>query len=308
MTRFLPHPAASAVVAASAVALAGSENFLRFGAEILVVGTAAMSLDLLVGFGGLVSLGHAAVFGTAAYAAAIASRFLGGEVVALMPLGILTGATVGGAMGVLVARTGTLFLLVLTLLLGQIVYEAAEHWRGVTGGADGLRGLPSLSLGPWRFADGRSLFVLAAMVALGGYAAARSFVAAPVGRALVGTREQPVRMAALGYGVGRIRVTAAVLAGAVAGAAGVLYPFLNQYIGPNSVHWSLSASMVVMVVLGGVGSLWGAFAGAALFMGAQTYLSSFTDRWQLCVGLVFVLTVLVLPAGLAGLLCGGDRR
>jgi len=290
----------AAALLAVAAALLADDFLLRFLAEILLLGIAVMSLDLLIGFGGLVSLGHAALFGGAAYAAAIAARAWGGDVLLMLCAGIGTGTLLAAAMGVVILRSGQLFLLILTLLTGQMVWEVAFHWRDVTGGADGLRGLPVLSLGPWALPGARSLFLLATLVAILAWLVARSYVAAPIGRALVGTREQPIRMSALGYSLFAVRFRALLLAGGIAGAAGSLYPFVNLYVGPQSVHWTQSAAMVIMLVIGGIGSLWGGFLGAAVYLGIQTYLSAWTDRWQLCVGLVFVLTVLLLPNGIAG--------
>ncbi|WP_431280750.1 branched-chain amino acid ABC transporter permease [Humitalea sp. 24SJ18S-53] len=295
MTRILP----AAALAVAALALFADDFLLRFLAEILLIGIAVMSLDILIGFGGLMSLGHAALFGGAAYAAAIASRHWGGDLLVMLGTGIAAGMVLAALMGVVILRSGQLFLLILTLLTGQIVWEVAFHWRDVTGGADGLRGLPALSLGPWALADARALFMVAALLALAAFGVARSFVAAPVGRALVGAREQPIRMSALGYSLFAVRFRALLLAGGMAGAAGALFPFVNLYVGPQSVHWTQSAAMVVMLVIGGIGSLWGAFIGCAVYLGIQTYLSAYTDRWQLFVGLVFVLTVLLLPNGIA---------
>lgn len=296
MTRIIP--LATLLVA---VALLFADDFLlRFLAEMLLLGVAVMSLDLLIGFGGLVSLGHAALFGGAAYAAAIVARSWGGDLLLMLATGMATGMLLAAAMGVVILRSGQLFLLILSLLTGQMVWEVVFHGREVTGGADGLRGLPVLSLGSWPLPGARALFLLAALLAILAVAVARSFVAAPIGRALVGTREQPIRMSALGYSLFAVRFGAMLLAGAMAGAAGALYPFVNLYVGPQSVHWTLSAAMIVMLVIGGIGSLWGAFLGAATYLGIQTYLSAWTDRWQLFVGLVFVLTVLLLPHGIAG--------
>jgi len=293
-------PLAAALLALAAIALLGGAFHLRFLTEILLLGTAVMGLDLLVGFAGLVSLGHAALFGAAAYAAAVAALQLGGGLFVVLGAGIATALALSAVMGAAIMRSSHLFLLILTLLLGQIVWEVAFHWREVTGGADGLRGLPPLTLGPWRLDGPRALFLLAGGLALAAYGAARSFTEAPIGRALVGAREQPLRMSALGYSIPRIRLYAMLAAGGLAGAAGSLYPFLNLYVGPQSVHWSLSATMIIMLVIGGTGSLWGAFLGSAIYLTLQTYISSYTDRWQLFVGLIFVLIVLLLPRGLAG--------
>lgn len=293
-------PLLAAAAALAAISLLGGAFHLRFLTEILLIGTAVMSLDLLVGFGGLVSLGHAALFGAAAYAAAVAALHLGGNLLVVLGAGTATALALAAVMGAAIMRSSHFFLLILTLLLGQIVWEVAFHWRDVTGGADGLRGLPALSLGSWRLDGPRALFLLAGGLALAAYGLARSFIHAPLGRALVGMREQPLRMSALGYSIPRIRFCAMLVAGGLAGVAGSLYPFLNLYVGPQSVHWSLSATMIIMLVIGGTGSLWGAFLGSAIYLTLQTYVSSYTDRWQLFVGLIFVLIVLLLPRGLAG--------
>lgn len=298
MSRSMPAMALLAA-AVGAIALVADDFLLRFLAEILLLGIAVMSLDLLIGFGGLVSLGHAALFGGAAYVAAIVAQRCGGDLLLMLCTGIATGTMLAALMGAVILRSGHLFLLILTLLTGQMAWEVAFHWREVTGGADGLRGLPPLSLGPWALSDSRALFLLAAMLAVVAYGVARSFVAAPIGLALVGTREQPIRMSALGYSLFAVRFRAMLLAGALAGAAGAVFPFVNLYVGPQSVHWTQSAAMVIMLVIGGIGSLWGAFIGSAVYLGIQTYLSTYTDRWQLCVGLVFALTVLLLPNGIA---------
>ena len=292
-----------ALLAAIAVLplLVASDYQLRFLAELLIVGVAVLSLDLLVGYGGLVSLGQAAFFGTAAYAAALVAQRLGADVAVMLGVGMATGAALAALFGIVLMRTINLFFLILSLILGQMVWEIAFHWRDLTGGADGLRGFPALTLhlgvATVPLTSGLALYALAAIVALLALLVAHHFVDAPLGRALIGTRERALRMSALGYSIPRIRMQALIVSGAIAGAAGALYPFVNQYIGPNSVHWTFSAAMIIMLVIGGVGTLYGAFVGAAIYLTIQTYLSSYTDRWQLLVGLIFVLTVLLMPQG-----------
>lgn len=309
--RALAALAVLAVAAALPLAFAGDYH-LRFLAEILIIGTAVLSLDLLVGFGGLVSLGHAVFFGGAAYAAAKAAQTLGADLFVMLAIGTATGAALAAVMGIVVMRTIALFFLILSLIVGQIVWEIVFHWREVTGGADGLRGFPALTLhlgvATIPLNTGVALYCVAAGLALAAWLLARSFVDAPIGRALIGTRERPLRMSALGYSIPRIRLLALIASGAIAGAAGALYPFVNQYVGPNAVHWTMSAAMIIMLVIGGVGSLWGAFVGAAVYLGIQTYVSSYTDRWQLVVGLVFVLTVMLMPKGIVAGLQALARR
>lgn len=271
----------------------------RLAAEMLLLGTAAMSLGLLVGFGGMVSLGHAAVFGSAAYAAALAAPWTGGALLPTLALGLATGLVTSVAIGLLALRVQGLFFLVLTLVAGQIVWEIVFRWHDVTGGADGLRGFGALSLHGHDLTSPLALYTTSAALALAAAVVARAFLRAPLGRALVGSREQPLRMRALGYSLGGIRLAACAVAGGIAGAAGALYPFVNQYLGPSTVHWSLSATLIIMLVIGGTRSLWGGYIGAAAYLAMQTYVSSWTDRWQLLVGLVFVATVLLMPQGAA---------
>lgn len=289
-------------IGAVALAFFANDYQLRFLAEILIVGSAVLSLDLLVGFGALVSLGHAMFFGGAAYAAALVAQAFGADIFVMLAVGMVTGAGLALVMGVVVIRTIALFFLILSLIVGQIFWEIVFHWRDLTGGADGLRGLPPLTLHlgvtTIELAAGRSLYIAASLLALAAWSVAHSFVNAPIGRALIGTRERALRMSALGYSIPRIRLMALLASGAIAGAAGALYPFVNQYVGPNAVHWTMSAMMIIMLVIGGVGSLYGAFIGAAVYLTIQTYVSSYTDRWQLVVGLIFVLTVMVMPNGI----------
>lgn len=286
----------------------GDGFMLRFGAEILLVGTAVMSLNLLIGGGGLVSLGHGAVFGAAAYAAAITANSFGAQLPVMLGVGMGTGLLLAGAMAVLTLRSAGLFFLVLTLVAGQMVWELAFRWRDLTGGADGMRGFPKLALGSLPLVSPLSLYLLAGAIALLGWLAARSFLRAPIGDALQGLRDQPLRLEALGYRTGRVRVAAFLVAGAIAGTAGAIYPFVNQYVGPNVVHWSMSATLIIMAVIGGVGSLYGGFLGALVYLFVQTEVSSYTDRWQLVIGLIFVATVLLMPHGIAHWARRGGRQ
>jgi len=296
MTRVWQGLALVALIAAAP--LSGEGFVLRFAAEILLVGAAVMSLNLLIGVGGLVSLGHGAVFGAAAYCAAVAAQAWGANVFMVIGIGMVAGMLISAAMALLTLRSSGLFFLVLTLVGGQMVWEVVFRWRDVTGGADGLRGFPALSWGAVPLASPLALYAVALSIALIGWAALRSFARAPLGQALQGMRDQPLRMRALGFSQGRLRLQAFLMSGAVAGAAGAVFPFVNQYVGPNTVHWSMSATLVIMAVLGGIGTWFGGFAGAALYLLAQTQLSSYTDRWQLMIGLLFVVTVIFLPHGI----------
>lgn len=289
------------LLALAAVSLWGTPFLWRFLTEALLIGCAVMSLNLLIGQGGLVSLGHGAVFGFAGYAAAILSQSLGAPLGLVLAIGVVSGMALAALMALLSLRSSGLFFLVTTLIAGQLVWEVVFRWRALTGGADGLRGFPRLSLGDWSISQPLPLLLLSAAIATLSWWVLRSFRQAPVGIALGGLRDQPLRMAALGYQAGRLRLYAFLVTGAVTGLAGSLYPFANQYISPEQVHWSFSATLIIMGVIGGINTLAGGLAGAGVYLFIQTYLSSYTDRWQLLIGLAFVATVLFLPRGLAQL-------
>lgn len=272
---------------------------LRLATEILLVGAAVMSLNLVTGQGGLVSLCHGALFGGGAYAAALLAQHAGASLPFTLAAGVITGALLACFVALVSLRSSGLFLLVITLVAGQLLWEVAFHWREVTGGADGLRGFVQTDAGRPAWTQPLWLYASAAAWACTGYFVLRRFLQQPAGIALQALRDQPLRMQALGYNAGRIRIQAFALSGAIAGGAGSLYPFINLYISPDAVHWSFSATLLIMGVIGGVRTLHGAFFGAAIYLLIQTYLSSYTDRWQLLIGLLFVATVLFMPDGVA---------
>lgn len=271
---------------------------LRLATEILLIGTAVMSLNLVTGQGGLVSLCHGALFGGAAYAAALLALHMGAYLPSTLIVGMFTGVILALFVALVSLRSAGLFFLVITLIAGQLVWEVVFHWREFTGGADGLRGFTAAAVRPW-WTQPAWLYGCAAAWAAASFLLLRHFLRQPAGIALQALRDQPLRMQALGYYTGRIRVLAFVASGAVAGGAGALYPFINLYVSPESVHWSFSASLLIMGVIGGVKTLHGAYIGAAIYLLIQTYISSYTDRWQLLIGLLFVATVLFMPDGVA---------
>lgn len=281
------------------LALNLGDGFLwRFLAEAMLIACAVMCVNVLIGHGGLVTLAQGAVFGLAAYVAAWSSQFLGANIVLMLVLGMLSGALLAVFISLLSLRSSGLFFMILTLVCGQLVWEVVFRWRDFSGGADGLRGFPKLSLGNWSLDQAEQLFLLTSGLALVTWYCLRSYIHSPAGLALNGLRDQPIRMQAVGYQLWRIRLQAALVTGLACGAAGSLYPFINQYISPAQVHWSFSATLIIMGVIGGIRSLQGAFLGTFIYLFIQTYISSYTERWQLVIGLIFVATVLFMPHGL----------
>jgi branched-chain amino acid transport system permease protein len=297
---------AAAAVAVLLVVLpaAGSRFAVTTATEILIFALFAMSLDLLVGYAGLVSLGHAFFFGVAAYAVAL----LGASGIAALgitlPAAVAAGTGAAALVGMFALRTAGVYFLMLTLAFAQMAYAAAHQWASLTGGTNGLSGIPrpvvpGLDLGrttPFYY------FVLAA-TALAAAALAR-IVASPFGAALAGVRENEARMRAMGYDTFRLKLAAFVIAGAAAALSGALYAYYNGFISPDALYWTTSGQVLVMVLVGGAGTLGGPAAGAAVVLLLQNFAGSYTERWTLIVGAAFIAVVLAAPRGLAG---GWDR-
>jgi len=276
---------------------------LMLGSQVLIAGLFALSLDLILGYAGIVSLGHAAMFGTGAYTAALLARHGWGE-----PLtGLLAAAAVAAALAYVTSfiavRGGDLTRLLVTLGIGLLLYEAANQASSVTGGVDGLGDVPmGKVLGLFRFdLEGRTAYLYSLVVVFLVFCFARVIVRSPFGLSLRGIRDGAARMPAIGSPV-RHRLTAIyTIAGGVAGVAGALLAQTTQFVGLEVLGFERSAYCVVMLVLGGVGWLYGALVGAAVFMIAQDVLSSINPvYWQFWLGLLLILVVLFARGGIMG--------
>jgi len=290
-------------VALALAPLALGSYHLGLLTKMLILAIFAMSLNLILGFGGLPSLGHAAYFGVAAYTAALLVR-RGVDLFWLDAVAGLAAATITAALfGLLALRTRGAYLLMITLALAQVLWGIAFGWRSFTGGDDGLPGIARPSAGlPWSLADGVRFYYFALAV----FALATAFlwlvVHSPFGRALVGIRESERRMEVLGYNTWLHKYVAFVLAGALAGVAGVVFVYLNGYVSPSYLSVVYSAMALIMVILGGAGTLLGPAIGSAVIVGLESTVSAYTERWLLVLGLIYVAVTLFAPNGLAGLL------
>lgn len=269
----------------------------------------AVSLDLLVGVTGLPSLGHAAYFGAGAYAAGWVSL----NVTAAVPVPLLVGAGVGAlaaaASGWVTVRTHGVFFLMLTLAIGELLAQVAQTWDSVTGGANGLFGIPLPSLGGQPLTNVGFVYWYALAVFVVGFAVVWTVARSPFGAALRGIRDNEPRMRALGYPTATYKYAAFVLAGGIAGMAGALLAAQARLVTPADVGFATSAIVLLAVVIGGAGSLWGAALGAALVIGIRDFLGPSLDgHGELLLGIVFVLVVYLLPRGAAGLARARTRR
>ncbi len=269
--------------------------------DVLIFGLFAMSLDLLLGYTGLVSFGHAAFFGVGAYVAGIVGIRWGPSVFLTFPAAILAAALAALVIGYFSIRTAGVYFLMLTLAFSQMVYAIAFKLP-FTGGSNGLSGIPRPTLGfglSISDADGFYYFVL--IVFLVAYWLLARLVSAPFGKSLRGIKENESRMRAVGYNVQNYKLAAFVIAGALAGAAGALRAYFNFFVAPDTLYWTTSGTVLVMVIIGGAGTLIGPVLGAALVLVLENLISSYTERWPLLLGAVFVLFVLRAPYGIAGL-------
>jgi branched-chain amino acid transport system permease protein len=278
-------------------------------AQILVLGIMAMSVDLLLGYTGLPSLGQAAYLGVGAYLTAIlATKYgigLGWDFWLVIALGLLSGAATAALFGLFAIRASGVYFLMITLALGMCVWGLAYRWNSLTGGDNGinLRGRPKL--GELAFSNDLVFFYVTLGFFLASFFALRLLVSSPFGRSLVGIRERELRMRILGYNTWLHKYIAFVIAGAFGGLAGVLWAHLNGIVSPSDVILTTSVDALLMVVLGGPGTLVGGLIGATVVVLLREYLATIVQWWQYVLGAVYVLTILYLPGGIMGLFKGG---
>lgn len=281
------------------------DGYLALGSQILIMVLFALSLDLIVGYAGVVTLGHAAFFGVGAYAAGILAKFGGWTepIGGLIFAGAVAGA-VGLVSGFIVLRTTGLTLLMLTMATGVMLFELANKAGAITGGADGLQGIViDPVLGMFRFdLWGRTTYLYSLAVVFVGWLVARSLVHSPFGRSLVGIRENTPRMHAIGAPVFARLLTVYAISAAMAGVAGALLTQTTQFAALKVLSFEQSGEILIMLILGGVGRLYGAFVGVPGFMIAQDTLAK-TDpyNWFFGIGLMLVLVVLFVRGGLLGI-------
>lgn len=282
-------------------------GYTALGTRVLVLGLAAMSVNFLLGFTGVLSFGHAAWFGLGAYGCGLILKFVAFSTPLALLAGTLLGGVMGAALGALIVRRRGVYFAMVTIAFGQVFYYIAFQWSSLTGGDDGLRpfyrqplhlGIATVDI----LSNGTAFyyFVLicfAAAVALMGF-----ILRAPFGRTMIAIRENERRARFLGIPVERHIWIAFTLSCFFMAFAGSLYALLNNFADPRGLHYSQSGDFVMMAVMGGMRTFWGPLLGAAVFVVLQDYISSVTINWQIYIGFLFVLVVLFFPRGLLGFL------
>jgi branched-chain amino acid transport system permease protein len=269
--------------------------------QAAIVAVFAMSLDVLLGYTGLPSLGHAAYFGIAAYAVGILSTERRIGFVGCLLAGVLLATAAAALFGLLAIRaTGTYFLMI-TLALGMVVWGLAFRWVSLTKGDNGITGVPRPDLGPLGDVSPPLPFFYLALAALGvAWGLLGVLVRSPFGLGLKGIRESETRMQALGYNVWLHKYLAFVISGLFAGFAGVLWAYYNGFVSPVDVQLVTSVEALLMVALGGPGTLAGPALGAASIVFLKNFVSVYTKRWLLILGAVYIGVILFAPRGVLG--------
>lgn len=286
-------------------------DYLALGAQVLATTLFGLSADLVLGYAGIVTLGHAAFYGMGAYTAGyLAAHGVGSPLIGLLVAAVVAGA-VGTLSGFIILRAQGLSILMLTLVVCVMLQEGANKWTSVTGGADGLQGMQVAPLlGHFNFdIYGRTAYLYCLVVLFIGWIIARMLVHSPFGRSLTGIRENVTRMHAIGSPVFVRLLTIYTISAALAGAAGALIAETTGLVALNVLSVDLSGTILVMIILGGVGRLYGAFVGVPLYMIAQDRFSQVDPvYWYFWIGLLLVLVVVFARGGVLGLVDALMRR
>jgi branched-chain amino acid transport system permease protein len=282
-------------------------GYTALGSRVLVMALAAMSLNFLLGFTGVLSFGHAAYFGLGVYGAGLTIKYLVPNTLAGMAVGVSVGTIAAAVIGLLIVRLRGIYFAMVTIAFGQVFYFIAFRWNSVTGGDDGLSGwrrLP-INLGFAKvdiLGNDRAFYYFVLVFFAVAVAIMAALLRSPFGRTLLAIRENERRARFLGIPVDRHIWLSWVISCLFVSLAGTLYALLNNFADPHDLRWDQSGDFVIMAVLGGMRAFWGPLIGAAIFVVLQDYVSSQTANWMSFIGLFFVLVVLFFPRGVLGII------
>lgn len=281
-------------------------GYTALGSRVLVLALAAMSLNFLLGFTGVLSFGHAAYFGLGVYGVGLTIKYLDPNTLVAVAVGVGVGTIAAIVIGALIVRLRGVYFAMVTIAFGQVFYFIAYRWNSVTGGDDGLSGWRRIPIdlgftnidilgSDTAFYYFALVFFAVAVLIMG------ALLRSPFGRTLVAIRENERRARFLGIPVDRHIWLSWVISCLFVSLAGALYALLNNFADPHDLRWDQSGDFVIMAVLGGMRSFWGPLIGAAVFVVLQDYVSSQTENWMSFIGLFFVLVVLFFPRGVLGI-------
>ena len=279
----------------------GMDFYIGVLSRVLIFAIAASSLNLILGFGGLVSFGHAAFVGLGAYTVGILMDAGVHSAWIAWPAAMLVSALAAALIGAVSLRTRGVYFIMITLAFAQMFYYLVVSLKAY-GGEDGLPLPQRSSLGALNLKDDAQFYWLVLALSAAAMFALQRIINSPFGRLLQGTKENEQRMSAVGASVFALQWQAFVLAGALAGLAGALLANMNGLVTPHMLHWSQSGQLMVMVIIGGAGGLYGGALGAAVLLLLEEFLSGYTLHWQMALGMLLLAVVLFAPQGLAGLM------
>jgi len=268
----------------------------------LIYGIFAMSLDILTGYTGLPSLGHATFFGVAAYAVGILNVKVFQNFGLELSVGFLVTIAIAALFGLLTVRSRGIYFLMITLALSMVLWGLASNWGALTGGHDGLPGVsrPKLTLIAWDLGLTNNYYYFVLFFFMMAVILMHLIVRSPFGVALRGIRESETRMSVLGYNVWLYKYVSFIVTGLFAGLAGILFTYYNGFVHPSVLHIETSAKVLIMFILGGPGTLFGPLAGAAVIVFVENLISAYFERWQVFMGAIYVLIIICTPRGIYG--------
>jgi branched-chain amino acid transport system permease protein len=270
--------------------------------QALIFGIFAMSLDVLTGYTGLPSLGHATFFGASAYTVGILNvrvfQNFGLELLA----GLFVTAMIAALFGLLTVRSRGIYFLMITLSLSMVLWGLASNWGGLTRGHDGLPGVsrPRLGFLPWNLGETSHYYYFVLFFFIIAVILMYLIVRSPFGFALLGVKESETRMSVLGYHVWFYKYVSFIVTGVFAGLAGILFVYYHGFVHPSILGVGTSAKVLVMFILGGPGTLFGPLGGAAIIVFLENLISAYLERWQMVIGVIYVLVVIFAPRGIYG--------
>ena len=281
-------------------------GYTELACRVVVLGLAAMALNFLLGFTGVLSFGHAAYFGLGAYGAAMTIKYLVPSTALAIDAGVVVGIDAAAIIGALIVKLRGTYFAMVTIAFGQVFYFIVFRWNSVTGGDDGITGWTRqpLNLGFTTLDilhDDKVFYYFVLVFFAIAVAIMALLLRSPLGRTLVAIRENERRARFLGIPIERHIWMSFVISGGFAALAGTLYALLSNFTDPRSLHWTLSGNFVIMAVLGGMRSFWGPLIGAAIFVVLQDYVSSQTENWMSFIGLFLVLVVSFFSLGILGI-------
>jgi branched-chain amino acid transport system permease protein len=280
----------------------GNQYWLTLVVELFIFGIAVLSFDLLFGYTGLLSFGHALFFGMGTYSVAIVSRETGLTFLGAVPIALVFVPVLAVGVGLVALRLQGVYFAILMLAFGQLGYQLVVQLTDLTGGVNGISGL---AIPPLFGVDLTNPYVAyyVSLVALAVvFVGLRRVVNSPFGHVLQGIHQNEERMQMLGINVYRHKLASFTLAAFVGGIGGVLYPLYLNFVDPSLLNWTTTGDMLMMTLIGGMGTLWGPILGAGFYIMVQGVLETATDQWRIILGSVFVVFVLLFPSGIAGLL------